>query len=122
MTDRRKLLTALLATTILLPASFAMAAERTSETEILHLLDYIDQSNCNFVRNGNEYDAQEARQHIEKKYHYIKSRLSSTAGFIRYAATESSITGRPYEVICNGERQTSAGWLQAELARYRQQQ
>ena len=121
MINSRNYWFSLFAVFCLMYGTTSVAADNGSESEIRHLLEYIDQSDCRFIRNGSEYNAQQARQHIEKKYDYIKSRLSSTDGFIRYAATESSFTGRPYEVICNGDRQTSASWLQAELERYRQQ-
>jgi hypothetical protein len=120
MINSRNYRVSLLTVFCLMHGTTALAVDNGSEAEISHLLEYIDTSDCRFIRNGTEYDAQEARQHIEKKYDYIKSRLSTTDGFIRYAATESSFTGRPYEVICNGDRQTSASWLQTELARYRQ--
>ena len=67
------------------------------------------------------YDAKEARSHIERKYNYIRKRISSTEQFIRYAATESSMSGRKYHAVCNGNTITSQEWLTRELKRYRQQ-
>ena len=90
--------------------------------EVAHLLQYVEQSGCIFERNGSEHDAREARKHIERKYDYLKSRLHTTEQFIRYAASESSITGRKYHVICNGKRMLSSEWLNAELKRYRERQ
>lgn len=104
---------ALMMWTMILPA----AAD--TDEEIDHLLAFVGSSGCTYVRNGKQYDSAEARDHIERKYDYIKDRISTTEEFIRYAATESSISGKPYTVICGGEEEPSADWLQRELARYR---
>lgn len=34
--------------------------------EVTYLLNYLEQSNCRFERNGSWYDAHEARAHLEK--------------------------------------------------------
>ena len=107
---------------LLLFLSFVPAHAGNMAEEVNHLLQYVEQSGCTFERNGSEHDAKEARKHIERKYDYLKSRLHTTEQFIRYAASESSITGRKYHVICNGKRMLSSEWLDAELKRYREQQ
>ena len=92
-----------------------------SSGEIDHLLTYIEESGCTFIRNGKTYSAVEGRHHIERKYEHVKSRVSSAEDFIKYAATTSSITGRLYTVICKGEEMLSGDWLHAELERFRVQ-
>ena len=89
------------------------------QNEIQHLLRFIESSGCEFERNGTVYDSKKARSHIERKYDYIESRVDETEDFIKYAATESSMSGRKYNVKCNGSKQTSAEWLLDELSRYR---
>ncbi len=89
------------------------------QDEIQHLLRFVESSGCEFGRNGTVYDSQEARSHIERKYDYIKSRVDETEDFIKYAATKSSMSGKKYQVTCNGKQQTSAEWLHDELSRYR---
>ncbi|MGB5443184.1 MAG: DUF5329 family protein [Gammaproteobacteria bacterium] len=101
---------------MLLPVSPALA---DMQAEIRHLLDYLGTPGCEFERNGSVYDAGKARAHLERKYEHIRSRVHETEDFIRYAATGSSMTGSKYHVTCNGRRHASAGWLQAELSRYR---
>ena len=88
--------------------------------EIEHLLNFVAPSGCTFERNGNQYDSVEAREHIQRKYEHIKGRISTTEDFIRYAASESSISGKKYHATCNGQTITSGDWLSKELARYRQ--
>ena len=65
--------------------------------------------------------AVEARAHIRRKYDHIKDRVNSTEDFIRYAASESSMSGKKYHATCNGQTITSGEWLSKELERYRQQ-
>jgi len=89
------------------------------DREINHLLHYIETSGCVFVRNNKEYNATEARDHIENKYEYVKRWVKTTEDFIEYAATKSSITGKPYLIRCDGCNQPSAKWLQTELERRR---
>ena len=90
--------------------------------EISHLLQYIEESGCTFIRNGSEYSALEARQHIERKYEYLKSRLSSAEDFIDHAATKSSMTGRQYTVVCSDEEMLTGAWLKKELEQFRVKQ
>lgn len=104
--------------TILLLAT-ATAVLADMQSEIQHLLQYVENSGCEFERNGTVYNSKEARSHIERKYGYVKSRVDETEDFIKYAATESSISGRNYHVTCNSNKQLSAEWLQHELTWYR---
>ncbi len=87
--------------------------------EIEHLLQYIDTSDCSFIRNGKSHDSIDASAHIRKKYAHIKSRIKTTEDFIQYAATKSSLSGRPYQVICNKDKMATAEWLAQELYRFR---
>ena len=92
------------------------------QDEIQHLLQFVENSGCKFERNGTIYDSKEARSHIEKKYNYVSSYVDDTEDFIKYAATESSISGRKYHAICDGSKQPSADWLHQELSHYRAEQ
>lgn len=87
--------------------------------EIEHLLQYIDTSDCTFIRNGKSHDSKDAGMHIRKKYDHIKGRIKTTEDFIRYAATKSSMSGRPYQIICDGDKMATAEWLTRELDRFR---
>jgi hypothetical protein len=90
--------------------------------EIQHLMDYIARSDCRFIRNGKTYDAEAARAHIQKKYDYVRSRIRASEDFIRYAASQSSMSGEPYRIQCGQETVLCADWLREELGRYRQQE
>jgi hypothetical protein len=109
---------------LLAAAVTAMADEpgRDAPQEISHLLQYLEASKCAFYRNGSWHDSHEARVHLEQKYTILKSRTGAVSAedFVARAATESSISGVPYQVRCDGkEPMASAKWLEAELRRYR---
>lgn len=89
------------------------------ETEIDHLLRFIENADCIFIRNGEPHSSQDAGAHIRKKYAHIKRRIKTTEDFIRYAATKSSMSGRPYQVVCSGEKTATAEWLTRELDHFR---
>jgi hypothetical protein len=91
----------------------------SSESEINHLLNFIEQSGCQFDRNGSVHDSKEAREHIQMKYDYARKWISSTEDFIEYTATKSSMTGKRYHVVCAGKRIPSGEWLLNELKHYR---
>ncbi len=105
---------------VLLALAFPVGVEAGTEQEVAHLLEYLEQSECVFVRNGKEYDGAEALGHIGKKYDYVKKRVKTAEDFIEYAATRSSLSGKPYLVRCDGEELLTAQWLKTELARLRQ--
>lgn len=112
--------TAFLSALLYLALSTALPAASTSD-EIEHLLDFVASSGCIFKRNGSEYESQEARAHIQRKYDHLKDRIDSAESFIRYAASKSSMSGRKYHATCQGKTITSENWLTTELKRYRLQ-
>ena len=99
--------------------SFHVSCLAGSTEEIIVLLDFIEQTECTFIRNDKPYDSIAARQHIEKKYDYYRERIKSAEDFIHYSATKSSMTGKPYTVLCNGMRMNSSDWLSVELNKLR---
>jgi hypothetical protein len=102
----------------------AQSAElpESSKTEISHLIHYLKDSGCQFNRNGSWYNATEASAHIQKKFNYLEDKhvLSSTESFIEKAASESSMTGKAYQVKCpNASPVNSAIWFTVELKKFR---
>ncbi len=94
---------------------FASAAD-----EINHLLNFVKTSSCKFERNGSIHQAAEAVEHIRKKYTYYEDDIENTEDFIRYSATKSAVSGRHYNIHCEGKKiVTSREWLLGELERYR---
>jgi hypothetical protein len=99
----------------------AQATPQTTQ-EIKGLLDFVEHSECLFVRNGSEYPGPRARAHLEKKLNYLegKNMVNSAEDFIDLAATESSMSGRAYEVRCSEGVEPASIWLKRELQRQRQ--
>jgi hypothetical protein len=94
----------------------------TVQIEVNFLLGYVESSGCEFYRNGIWHDSKSAQVHLRDKYKYLvaKNLVNTTEDFIEKAATESSFSGQPYDVRCNGGTTvTSEQWLRDELARFR---
>jgi hypothetical protein len=106
---------------IALTLSQAGLAADTSKDEIDHLLNFVASSSCTFIRNGTEYPSDKARDHLASKYQFAGSRITTADEFIRYLATESSMSGEPYHVRCGKTEALSGVWLTTELTRYRKE-
>jgi hypothetical protein len=108
--------------TILASVSFAGEPMPATKLEIAHLFSYLQESGCQFDRNGTWYDSGEAVSHLNKKYQYLmgKGLILSSEDFIEGAASESSISGQAYRVRCGSNPAVnSADWFRAELEKYR---
>ncbi|WP_022942617.1 DUF5329 family protein [Psychromonas hadalis] len=111
----------LFSTLLLLTSTFSAADSHTNK-EIMHLLDFVEKTECIYNRNGTEHNGVEARQHIQKKYDYYRDDINSAQDFIAYSATKSLISGKKYTIICVDQKvQFSVDWLNSELKKYRLQ-
>ncbi len=104
----------------LLGSGTAMAASETpaATREIGQLFTALENSGCQFNRNGTWYDAHKASSHLHEKYNYLHSRgdITTTESFIDLAATKSSMSGTPYLVQCGkGATVQSKVWFTNEL-------
>ncbi|PMQ06799.1 hypothetical protein DyAD56_02695 [Dyella sp. AD56] len=108
-------------TSIFLVLPVHAESDDASQREIAALLSFVGHSSCTFIRNGTAYPATQAEGHLEDKLHYLqrKGKVHSAEDFIQLAATESSMSGKPYLVRCDGKEQPSADWLNEELTRLR---
>ncbi|MNE90632.1 hypothetical protein D3C80_1881710 [compost metagenome] len=90
--------------------------------EIRGLLEFVEKSDCRFIRNGADYSGPRARAHLEQKLNYLESKnmVKSAEDFIDLAATKSSMSGRAYEVRCSEGTQPAGIWLHRELQRQRE--
>ena len=106
----------------ILPLLSQAAPPPAARQEIAHLIGYLTASGCSFQRNGSWHDAADAAKHLQRKYNYLQKRdlVATSEDFIARAASESSLSGKPYQVRCSGNAPVaSAAWLKAELAKYR---
>jgi hypothetical protein len=90
-----------------------------AQAEIDHLLAFVAASPCTFIRNGTPYPAAEARDHLAGKLRFAGGRISTAEEFVRYLATESSMSHEPYKVKCAAKEMPAGVWLSEELKRYR---
>jgi hypothetical protein len=72
-----------------------------------------------FIRNGTVYDGKAAVDHLRLKLRFAGSRVKTAEDFIRYCATESSASGKPYEIrFADGRVVPSAQFLLQKLKEY----
>ena len=105
----------------LLAAPTRAADDATTAAEIGYLLDFVATSGCTFIRNGSRNDPEAAADHLRLKYSNGKRYVNSAEQFIDRLASESSWSGKPYTVECQGTTEPSQTWLNRALADYRQQ-
>ena len=90
-----------------------------SESEIEYLLTFVHHSGCDFVRNDNAHGSADAADHLRLKYRRGGRYANTAENFIERLASESSWSGKPYTVTCNGISQSSRSWLYEALEDYR---
>ena len=94
-----------------------------AQAEIMHLLEFVQQSACQFNRNNTWYNGKDARLHLKKKYDYLVKRgvIGKAEDFIEKAASQRSVSGRAYQIRCrDGKIISSAQWFTEELQQNRQ--
>ncbi|MFG6109766.1 YfeK family protein [Stenotrophomonas nematodicola] len=120
MTHRTR---SVLALALIAPGLALAAPTDSARREIAGLIGALDGSNCRFQRNGSWPDAAEARAHLQRKYDYLlkKDKVDTAEQFIERAASQSSMSGKPYRIACPGQpEQTAAVWFGARLTALRQ--
>jgi hypothetical protein len=92
----------------------------TQQAEVDYLLNTLETSDCQMIRNGKSHSGAEGAKHARRKYNYFRDAISSTEEFIEYSASRSTMSGKPYRIECPGEEPvTSQDWLLARLSEYR---
>jgi hypothetical protein len=107
---------------ILLTGPIAAAfADTAADTEIRALIQAVAESGCEFNRNGSVHSAEAAADHLELKYSRGKRYAHSAEACIERLASKSSWSGKPYQMVCDGEEQPAGDWLTATLEEFRNQ-
>jgi len=71
-----------------------------------------------FIRNGSEHDGAAAAAHLRMKWKQAGSRVRTAEDFIRVCATESSMSGKKYQIrFADGRLVNSADYFNAQLRR-----
>lgn len=74
------------------------------QEKIRAMLDLISTSEITFIRNGKQYTALEAFNHLKIKYKRAKSNIKTLDGFIREVGSRSILTDKPYYVKLKDKR------------------
>lgn len=111
----------LLALCLLGLSGFAASATTTADREIDALITSVAQlKGATFIRNGSEHSAADAASHLQLKRRNAGKRIQSAEDFIRYCATGSSLSGKPYQIrLANGQTIASADFFRARLSELR---
>lgn len=75
----------------------AYAQDSREAAKIQHLIASIETlEGAKFIRNGREYDARSAADHLRLKLKNAGYRVKTAEDFIKFCGSKSSITGEPY--------------------------
>ena len=98
----------------------AAAAATPTEQEVDYLIKFVADSGCAFYRNNSAHDSVAAAEHLRNKYRQGKRWVISGDRFIDRIASGSTLSGKPYHVVCEGVEMTSANWLRGALEQHRE--
>jgi hypothetical protein len=101
-------------------ATTAPTSSTLTETQKIEQLIEIIRTlkDAKFIRNGKEYDCTAAAQHMRMKWGYAKDKIKTARQFVKYIASSSSQSGRPYRIRFNDGSEVNSGeFLNKELDR-----
>lgn len=105
------LLLGLLSSTAL--ARMTMTQPQKIESLILSIQQL---KNAIFIRNGSEYSAEKAAEHLRLKWKNAGARVKTAEDFIVYCATKSSVSGEKYKIrLADGQVVDSEVFLREKL-------
>ena len=102
-------------------AGFAQSISNGEQQKIEFLKTELANSNCSLERNGKRYNAKKALKHINRKHEHFEDEIDSASKFIELTATQSSMSGKPYFIICGDNQVESAIWLSKKLSEVQNQ-
>jgi len=103
----------------LLAAGLFAAEPDASDAEIDFLIEQVATSDCTFIRNGREHDAEAASDHLQMKRRRGSRYFDTAEEFIERIASRSSWTGKPYRIRCGDDEVVAERWFTDRLADYR---
>ncbi|MEW6672463.1 MAG: DUF5329 family protein [Thermodesulfobacteriota bacterium] len=78
---------------------YACAQNVSAAVEIRHLIESVEAlQGAAFIRNGSEYDAGKAAEHLRIKLKMAGDRVKSAEDFIELCASKSSLSGEAYRI------------------------
>jgi hypothetical protein len=70
----------------------------SEEQKIEKLINYIEKSEAIFIRNGSEYLAKEAADHLRMKLKKVGNKVKTAKDFIDLIASKSNMSGEAYKM------------------------
>jgi len=98
-------------------APVAHSHSLTEAEKIQALIGTVEKSQgLQFIRNGSAHDPAAAASHLRLKWKNAGKRVRTAEDFIRYCATGSSMSGKPYQIrYPSGRVENSADYFRAQL-------
>jgi hypothetical protein len=95
----------------------AHAGEAQEALKIQHLVSAVETlKGATFLRNGGQYDARQAADHLRLKLQMAGKQIKTAEEFIRFCGTRSSLSGEPYRIrFADGTIQEVAVFLRRTL-------
>jgi len=92
-------------------------APMTETQKIEALIDSVQHAKgAVFIRNGSEYSADQAVHHLRMKWDSAGSRIKTAQDFIKYCASESSFSGKKYQIrFPDGKVENSEDFFNEQL-------
>ena len=112
------MITVLLALALLPAILFGRDAKEQARIDFLvHGVETV--AGVKFIRNGSEYGGAAAAKHLRMKLNYGGERLKTAEDFVKYCATESSLTHRAYKIReADGTTTEAAKYFTAKLREF----
>ena len=111
-----------MAVALLTLAAIARAADPSpiERSRIEYLLAVLGSlPDAQFIRNGKAYDSRAAVDHLRTKLRASGSRVQTAEDFVRYCGSQSSVSGRPYEIrFADGRVILAADFLRQKLLEF----
>ena len=98
----------------------ALAREAREQARIDFLIHEVETARgITFIRNGSEYDGVEGAKHLRMKLGFAGERVKTAEDFVKYCATESSMSHRKYQVrTADGKTTEAAAYFYAKLREF----
>ena len=102
-------------------AQAAFARDLIEDQKIDFLINSVaEMRDATFMRNGSEYHAQHAADHMRLKLRFAGDQVKTAEDFILCCGTGSSMSGQPYAIkLADGSIVPSADFLHAKLIEFR---
>ena len=106
----------------LLSVTALSARDAREQARIDFLLRQVETSaGIRFIRNGTEHDGPAAAKHLRTKLNAAGARVVTAEDFVKYCASESSMTHQKYQVkLADGTVLDAAAYFRTQLHKFDQ--